>query len=86
MPRLDFAKSSAMGARDMFTGLIQDIGTLQSLRHGAMIRLGIAGLRGERLTLGESISCNGICLLPLLLTFPLPLDVVSRKHCIRQSS
>ena len=51
-----------MGARDMFTGLIQDIGTLQSLRHGAMIRLGIAGLRGERLTLGESISCNGICL------------------------
>ena len=51
-----------MGARDMFTGLIQDIGTRQSLRHGAMIRLGIAGLMGERLTLGESVSCNGICL------------------------
>lgn len=51
-----------MGAPDMFTGLIQDIGALRSLRRGAMIRLAIAGFPGERLTLGESVSCNGICL------------------------
>ncbi len=46
----------------MFTGLIQDIGTLESIRHGAMIRLAIAGFPGVRLSLGESVSCNGICL------------------------
>lgn len=51
-----------MGAPDMFTGLIQDLGTLQSLRHGAMTRLAIAGFPKERLSLGESVSCNGICL------------------------
>ena len=46
----------------MFTGLIQDIGTLESLRHGAMARIALAGFDGERLALGESVSCNGVCL------------------------
>ncbi|HEX9778920.1 MAG TPA: riboflavin synthase [Geopsychrobacteraceae bacterium] len=48
----------------MFTGLIQDVGTIRRIeRRGAAARLTIASkLAGEQLQLGESIAVNGICL------------------------
>jgi len=48
----------------MFTGLIQNIGTVRSLdRQGGSASLQIASdLVGEDLQLGESIAVNGVCL------------------------
>lgn len=48
----------------MFTGLIEDLGTLRELRRGAeQVRLTVAtALPMGELTLGESIAVNGICL------------------------
>lgn len=48
----------------MFTGLIQDVGTVRSLRRsGSAVRISIATrFPMEELTLGESIAVNGVCL------------------------
>jgi riboflavin synthase len=48
----------------LFTGLIEDLGTLRELRRGAAeVRLTVAtALPMSELTLGESIAVNGICL------------------------
>lgn len=48
----------------MFTGLIEDLGTLRDIRTGTdQARLSIAtGLPMSELTLGESIAVNGVCL------------------------
>ena len=48
----------------MFTGLIEDLGTLRDIRTGAdQARLTVAtGLPMAELTLGESIAVNGVCL------------------------
>jgi len=48
----------------MFTGLIEDLGTLREIRTGAdQARLTVAtGLPMTELTLGESIAVNGVCL------------------------
>jgi riboflavin synthase len=48
----------------MFTGLIEDLGTLQEIRIGTdQARLTVAsGLPMSELTLGESIAINGVCL------------------------
>jgi riboflavin synthase len=48
----------------LFTGLIEDLGTLRELRRGAAeVRLTVAtALPMGELTLGESIAVNGICL------------------------
>ena len=48
----------------MFTGLIEDLGTLRDLRIGhSQAQLTIAtGLPMAELTLGESIAVNGVCL------------------------
>ena len=48
----------------MFTGLIEDLGTLREIRTGAdQARLTVAtGLPMKELTLGESIAVNGVCL------------------------
>jgi riboflavin synthase len=48
----------------MFTGLIEDLGTLRDLRTGnAQSQLHVAtGLPIAELTLGESIAVNGVCL------------------------
>jgi riboflavin synthase len=48
----------------LFTGLIEDLGTLRELRRGAEeVRLTVAtALPMAELTLGESIAVNGICL------------------------
>ncbi len=47
----------------MFTGLIQDIGTVESLQSGADgARLRIATALGSEIALGDSISVNGACL------------------------
>ncbi len=48
----------------MFTGLIEDLGTLQEIRIGTdQARLTVAtGLPMAELTLGESIAVNGVCL------------------------
>ncbi len=48
----------------MFTGLIEDLGTLQEIRTGTdQARLTVAtGLPIAELTLGESIAINGVCL------------------------
>ena len=48
----------------MFTGLIEDLGTLRDIRTGAdQARLTVAtGLPMAELTLGESIAINGVCL------------------------
>ena len=47
----------------MFTGLVQDIGTVESLARGAMARVALrTALPAEEMELGESIACNGACL------------------------
>ncbi len=48
----------------MFTGLIEDLGTLRDIRTGSeQARLTVAtGLPMTELTLGESIAINGVCL------------------------
>ena len=46
----------------MFTGLVEDIGTLESIRPGQMATLAIRGFGGETAVLGESIAVNGVCL------------------------
>ena len=48
----------------MFTGLIEDLGSLRDIRTGAdQARLTVAtGLPMAELTLGESIAVNGVCL------------------------
>ena len=48
----------------MFTGLIEDLGTLQEIRTGTdQAQLTVAtGLPMAELTLGESIAINGVCL------------------------
>jgi riboflavin synthase len=48
----------------VFTGLIEDLGTLRELRRGAgEVRLTVAtALPMAELTMGESIAVNGICL------------------------
>lgn len=48
----------------MFTGLIEDLGTLRDIRTGQdQARLSVAtGLPMAELTLGESIAVNGVCL------------------------
>jgi riboflavin synthase len=46
----------------MFTGLVEDVGTLADVtREGDAMRLGIT-TRLEALVLGESIACDGVCL------------------------
>lgn len=47
----------------MFTGLVQDIGTVASLARGAMTRIAIAtSLPAEEFELGESVAIDGACL------------------------
>jgi riboflavin synthase len=47
----------------MFTGIVTDLGRVKSVANGAMTRLEIAtGYDAERIPLGASICCNGICL------------------------
>jgi riboflavin synthase len=48
----------------MFTGLIEDLGTLQDVRTGAdqASLTVVTGLPMSELTLGESIAVNGVCL------------------------
>jgi len=48
----------------MFTGLIEDIGTVLRLeQHGAAGRLEVTtGLPGDEIKLGESVAVNGVCL------------------------
>ncbi len=48
----------------MFTGLIEDLGTVRELRpSGAGARLTVStAIAGNEMTLGESIAVNGICL------------------------
>src|SRR5512141_7202 len=47
----------------MFTGLVQDIGTVERVSPGGMTDLWIrCSLGGEPLALGESISVDGACL------------------------
>ncbi len=47
----------------MFTGLIQDVGTVDSLESGADgARLRIATSLGAEIALGDSVAVNGICL------------------------
>ncbi|MDR0966154.1 MAG: riboflavin synthase [Myxococcales bacterium] len=67
----------------MFTGLIQDIGTLESLRHGAMSRIAIAGFASERLELGESVACNGICLSVVAARAPGHFEVEASPQTVR---
>lgn len=47
----------------MFTGLIQDVGTVESLQSGADgARLRIATQLGGDIELGDSVAVNGVCL------------------------
>ncbi|MEA3464615.1 MAG: riboflavin synthase [Thermodesulfobacteriota bacterium] len=48
----------------MFTGLIEDIGTVRELRHGGVsVQLHVAtSLPTSEIALGDSIAVNGICL------------------------
>ncbi len=48
----------------MFTGLIEDVGTIRELRHGASsVQLTVAtALPMDEIALGDSIAVNGICL------------------------
>nr|WP_320051046.1 riboflavin synthase [uncultured Desulfuromonas sp.] len=48
----------------MFTGLIEDVGTIRELRHGASsVQLSVAtSIPMTEIALGDSIAVNGICL------------------------
>lgn len=47
----------------MFTGIIEELGTVISLRSGTVARLVIAGPRvAEEISVGDSVSVNGVCL------------------------
>ena len=46
----------------MFTGLIQDVGTVERISFGAMADLWIRAFAGQDLKLGESIAIDGTCL------------------------
>lgn len=47
----------------MFTGLVQDMGTVDSLARGSMTRIAIAtSLPAEEFELGESVAVDGACL------------------------
>ncbi len=47
----------------MFTGLVQDVGTIREARGPAPLRLAIStALPAERFELGESVAVNGVCL------------------------
>jgi riboflavin synthase len=47
----------------MFTGLVQDIGTVAAITQGPMVRLRVAtALPARELELGESIALDGACL------------------------
>ena len=47
----------------MFTGIVTDIGVVRSLRNQGDMRLKIGtGYDMDRIDLGASISCNGVCL------------------------
>jgi riboflavin synthase len=46
----------------MFTGLIQDVGTVERISFGAMAELWIRAFAGQDLKLGESIAIDGTCL------------------------
>lgn len=49
--------------RLMFTGLVQDVGTLASVERGATARIAVlTALAAEEFTLGESIAVDGVCL------------------------
>jgi riboflavin synthase len=54
----------------MFTGLVQDVGTVASISRGGMTRIAVAtAMPAEEFALGESIALDGIC-----------LTVLSRSH------
>ena len=46
----------------MFTGLIQDVGTVERISIGAMAELWVRAFDGQDLKLGESIAIDGACL------------------------
>ena len=48
----------------MFTGLIEEVGTIQSVRHGARSCVLTIGCRTvlEGSQIGDSIAVNGVCL------------------------
>src|SRR6516162_9130106 len=47
----------------MFTGLIQDVGTVEQISFGGMAQLWVrASIAGQDLKLGESIAVDGACL------------------------
>ncbi len=49
----------------MFSGIVEDIGTVQALEEkdkGVLLRIGIRKIDAGELDLGESVAVNGICL------------------------
>lgn len=49
----------------MFSGIIEDIGTVQALEEkdrGVLLRIGVRKIDAGELDLGESVAVNGICL------------------------
>ncbi|MFN7132414.1 MAG: riboflavin synthase [Myxococcales bacterium] len=47
----------------MFTGLVQDVGTVAAVTQGAMTRLTLStSLEAHAFALGESVACDGVCL------------------------
>lgn len=69
----------------MFTGLVQDIGTLRSIRHGPMSVLSIGGFPGDTLVLGESVAVNGTCL-SVVRVEPGAFDVEATPHTVRATA
>jgi riboflavin synthase len=46
----------------MFTGLIEDVGTVERISFGGMAEVSIRAFAGENLQLGESVAIDGACL------------------------
>lgn len=69
----------------MFTGLVQDIGTLLSIRRGPMTVLSIEGFMGESMELGESVAVNGTCL-SVVRAQPGSFDVEASPHTVRATA
>ncbi len=80
----------------MFTGIIQTIGTIQAVhRHGPEMKLAIdpGGLDRGAISIGDSVSVNGVCLTVVSLTdeqlhFDVSAETVSRSTfaCLRKGA
>ncbi|MHB1844107.1 MAG: riboflavin synthase [Deltaproteobacteria bacterium] len=70
----------------MFTGLIQDVGTVVAARGSAPLRLTVeTALRAEEFALGESVALDGVCL-TVIERGPGQFSVEASKETLERST